>query len=45
MYEVTYDAIANQFYVDKYDKVGSARCVADPDAMAVLTAEFTRIKE
>ena len=45
IYEVTYNGSKNEFFVDKYDKVGKAHCFADPETMAVFTAEFERIKE
>lgn len=45
VYEVAYDGSKNEFYVDKYDKVANARCVADPETLAVFTAEYNRLKE
>lgn len=45
LYEVTYNGFRNEFYVDKYDKLANAVCVADPETMTVCTTVYNPIRK
>jgi hypothetical protein len=45
LYEVTYNGFHNEFYVDKYDKLANAVCVADLETMTVCTSKYTKLRD